>query len=506
MTGRWGPTEKLTDPVQPKLFGDVFVSSSTGSDSNAGTSPLAPWATLAKVQSFNIQPGARVFCKCGDTWAESFAPTGNGNYALSTWTSTFNSTLAANTATYQGGAVFSTYKSILLADGLSDSEATTDANDYCTRIAREDAIRAAHAAADSASTWIIMDSYGSGARPKIAPGGAAQYGINFPAAWTGGWKIRNIDIDACQVCGIHAEIVGVNPELRKAHGLWFENLKITNITGGSIDTTGTYPGNIAGYIGLMGEGICTTHINQIKVSNVECTNLDSPALFFGADGLWITGCNFHDSYVGGLFIQGLGNATPLITGVAYVTPCSNVLIESTTITNSGATTGYAKGVGGIVFSNTRDFSVYNTEIKTTQLNIADGVAIDFEGNNNPDINGETVPWTGMIRSCNFHDNKGAAFLNNSIVAHGSNPISRIFFHANHFTNNALSGSGVALPAIIGQRTGLSDNHYVFTSNDIGLAAATSKLFGGDSANAYSPMTDTPPAGFTYGPSNTKHFP
>ena len=44
-----------------------YVSSSTGSDSNVGSESM-PFATIAKVNSLNLQPGDRVLFKCGDTW------------------------------------------------------------------------------------------------------------------------------------------------------------------------------------------------------------------------------------------------------------------------------------------------------------------------------------------------------------------------------------------------------------------------------------------------------
>ncbi|HMN59342.1 MAG TPA: hypothetical protein PJ988_03210 [Anaerolinea sp.] len=45
-----------------------YVSSSGGSDANSGLSTAAPLATIARVNSLNLQPGDRVLFKCGDTW------------------------------------------------------------------------------------------------------------------------------------------------------------------------------------------------------------------------------------------------------------------------------------------------------------------------------------------------------------------------------------------------------------------------------------------------------
>ncbi|MFN7974352.1 MAG: right-handed parallel beta-helix repeat-containing protein [Acidobacteriota bacterium] len=45
-----------------------YVSSSTGSDGNNGTSPSTPFATIAKVNTLALAPGDEVRFFCGDTW------------------------------------------------------------------------------------------------------------------------------------------------------------------------------------------------------------------------------------------------------------------------------------------------------------------------------------------------------------------------------------------------------------------------------------------------------
>jgi hypothetical protein len=45
-----------------------YVSSSTGNDGNDGLSETSPLATVAKVNTLNLQPGDRVLFKCGDIW------------------------------------------------------------------------------------------------------------------------------------------------------------------------------------------------------------------------------------------------------------------------------------------------------------------------------------------------------------------------------------------------------------------------------------------------------
>jgi hypothetical protein len=58
-----------------------YVSSSAGSDLNAGTSSNAPWKTLAKVNGTALQAGDSVLLRRGDFWNESLVPTGSGTSA-----------------------------------------------------------------------------------------------------------------------------------------------------------------------------------------------------------------------------------------------------------------------------------------------------------------------------------------------------------------------------------------------------------------------------------------
>ena len=55
-----------------------YVSSSTGSDSNSGTSSAAAWQTVAKVNGQTFLPGDQILFRRGDVWNESLAPPSSG--------------------------------------------------------------------------------------------------------------------------------------------------------------------------------------------------------------------------------------------------------------------------------------------------------------------------------------------------------------------------------------------------------------------------------------------
>lgn len=55
-----------------------YVSSSTGSDANSGTSSGAAWQTVAKVNAQTFSPGDSVLFRRGDVWNESLVPGASG--------------------------------------------------------------------------------------------------------------------------------------------------------------------------------------------------------------------------------------------------------------------------------------------------------------------------------------------------------------------------------------------------------------------------------------------
>ncbi|OKJ15639.1 hypothetical protein [Kitasatospora sp. CB01950] len=55
-----------------------YVSASAGSDANSGTSPDAPWKSLAQVGKQTFRPGDTIAFRSGDAWTGRLAPHGSG--------------------------------------------------------------------------------------------------------------------------------------------------------------------------------------------------------------------------------------------------------------------------------------------------------------------------------------------------------------------------------------------------------------------------------------------
>jgi len=56
-----------------------YVSSSSGSDANSGTSSAAAWQTVAKINGQTFLPGDSILFKRGDVWNESLTPPSSGS-------------------------------------------------------------------------------------------------------------------------------------------------------------------------------------------------------------------------------------------------------------------------------------------------------------------------------------------------------------------------------------------------------------------------------------------
>ncbi|HEX9058994.1 MAG TPA: carbohydrate binding domain-containing protein [Clostridia bacterium] len=65
---------------------DYYVSTS-GNDTNSGISQNMPWKTVAKINSFNLQPGDMVHFRCGDEWREQLIPSNGSQAGNITYTS-----------------------------------------------------------------------------------------------------------------------------------------------------------------------------------------------------------------------------------------------------------------------------------------------------------------------------------------------------------------------------------------------------------------------------------
>lgn len=63
----------------PTVDGTAYFVSTTGNDTNSGTTVDAPWATIEKVNSSTFSPGDGVFFKRGETWNENLVVPSSGS-------------------------------------------------------------------------------------------------------------------------------------------------------------------------------------------------------------------------------------------------------------------------------------------------------------------------------------------------------------------------------------------------------------------------------------------
>jgi hypothetical protein len=68
----------LSAPAAEASTGTTYYVSTSGSDSNAGTSTSSPWRSLAKVDATTFQPGDRILFQSGGSWKGQLWPKGSG--------------------------------------------------------------------------------------------------------------------------------------------------------------------------------------------------------------------------------------------------------------------------------------------------------------------------------------------------------------------------------------------------------------------------------------------
>jgi hypothetical protein len=91
----------------PSLPG--FYVAQSGSDSNSGTSPSAPWKTLAKLSTANMAPGSSAFLQCGSVFRETFTLTQSGTASAPLNYGSYGSCTGSNLPLISGANLLSTW-------------------------------------------------------------------------------------------------------------------------------------------------------------------------------------------------------------------------------------------------------------------------------------------------------------------------------------------------------------------------------------------------------------
>lgn len=399
---------------------NYYVSSSGGDDSNDGLSPATAWRTLAKASSLKYVPNSIINLKCGDTWAETLYLHGGG-------------TIAGSDPTYVG------------------------------------------------SSWAIVQSYGTGAKPLLDGGNTVGFGIRFDRANnTPGWKLVGIEVKRYRY-GIYMD----RPPLSNV-GLWLEDMYIHDC-----DSAPVYPAtsNEVPVWVWCSTGLAIAGARNIVIKSCIVTQCDLGVYMNSYDTCTVDNLLTDHCYRGGAWFTCGENIANW--GYPYTQFANNLLIKNSRFTWSGYLKGMTWGTAGLQLNGGGpNLVVQDTEIDNTQApnSSSDGVGLDIE-----------VHCTGaIIQRCNIHDNYDAAFLlweHDAIPRQGGPDvtISGLQVLDCTLTNNGVHGSNVALA-----RNFLveSTNAWVFSGNTITKTGPTQKLFNNDGT-----ITDTPRAWWAWGVPN-----
>lgn len=387
----------------------VYFSQSDGNDSFIGSS-TAPLKTLAKAAAVGpYGPNSQILLKAGDTWVNDplrLNASSHGLFAVSVFQAAYDSTFNTNNAGYLAGTLappnnlptFQSFKDLLVTAGQSDSSATSDATDYCRRLAIIDALMAGHRAAQPASTWVVIGRYGVGANPvldgAVAGVNTALWGIDLTgdtAVYGGGFKIIDIDIKNCLVAAIRVESNTIAP-----NGLWITSssrASVDHITGVAFNAaTHALITPIPGYTHhFTALGISAINIPYTFIEGYDVTNTDTPWFVGGAQ----EGVAYRMTATNSYYLH------------PYAVFGTRILVKEVTCDNM-CITGIPSGKAGYIFS-------VNTDALADTLEVKNGLgnAIDMEGQNNKT----------MFVNCQLHDYGDAAVLH---MSNGGQNVGTIF--------------------------------------------------------------------------------
>jgi hypothetical protein len=416
-----------------------------------------------------LAQGGRIRLKAGDTWAESFQSSWSGNFDEATFLSTYTSTLATRQTFWNASSEFTGKQSKALAAGADSTTAAARATEWCRRLAVVDALAAARDAADATSQWIVLERYGTGANPKIAPGGAATTALRLTG--TGGWKRIGVDLGGATTYGFRSESL--------AKGIWEENCTTDGIAGGTVNNPATpYNGTTNAYLPT---GSCLSNVTYAFSKNCTISNT-------GGSPRYLTACAY-------VLDENLISDTSTVQS-DYVQFSTTVVRKGGRITGLCASPGYPSGGAGVLWSNSTDVFVFDAELDHNHesppgsTTSGDGVAVDFEDG----------VVNGTVARCNIHDNADAPIL---LSKSGGHALSGTMIVGNTCTNNGLK-SVSQTPCLVHNLVDSVGDQAFFCDNVTHRAVSGQKLF----AHLGPPGTlnDTPESHWLYGTDNTVAFP
>lgn len=300
-----------------------YVSFSSGSDANSGTSPSEPWKTLSKVSAQTFSPGDTILLKSGDTWTGETL-TLNGNGSSSNW------------------ITLSSY-------GPGDRPK-------------------------------IYPYPSVSAIPEPHPTDVAANGLLYAVFLhnNAGWKIQNLEVGFAK-----AGIVYRNEAPGTRDGLWIENVFVHDITKWPVNPFPSPDNRVAPLdTASYSMGIFTfrdesspTHerLTNVTVKNVTIERTDAPIEIRHADNVDVSNLTATDSGRAGVIFVGINYGE--ITG----TPVGS--FRDSSIQRTGLV-GMSWGTAGLQFNAVKNFVADTIDIGYTFApNLIDGVGVDFEGLN-----------------------------------------------------------------------------------------------------------------------------
>jgi len=277
----------------------------------------------------------------------------------------------------------------------------------------------------SSSDWITVSSYGTGAKPKILPGASSNWAIYLQSGNTAvGWKFMNLEIGNAKT-----GILYYNNTNGSHDGLWIEDCYFHDIKDGPV-----YPQTLLVPQLSMSTAIALIEqsdnvVSNVTVKNVTISDSDAPIQINGATNVTVDGLVSTNSYIQGALLANINGG----------------LFKNSKILNSAYPNPMYWGTAALQLNVNTNVTVQDSEFAYTRKEgVADGVGVDFEGNNTD---------VALLRNY-IHDNQGSAVLVYTNPDWGSDNI------RSNFQNNIIANNGLENP----ETTPAFIRHYFNSAN------------------------------------------
>jgi hypothetical protein len=386
-------------------MGTIYYVSPTGSDSNTGTNPSAPWGTVSKVDNTTFQPGDEILFQYGSTWDATLNATSSGTTSAPIVYGAYGNPTQGN-PTFMGSNPIS-------AAAFTQVSGTTYETSYATPVnwvfnnnqydhESEDALRSQSSSNvyDPATNLSYVENnpnsfyYNASSGQLYVNVGASLTGQNLAVA-TRQYAIQSFGQSNLVFQNLNASQTAADGG---GYGVHIENSTNIHVLNSTVSLAGVHSFGITDTVGFVG----TNLVANGSQPDLGYGGASAAATYGDADGAVATGTNNTSVWTNLTYLNPNG-AYPVFISHGNANGVASVAI------NNVNASGYAAGV--IIYSTS------STETALINGGHLDDGASEVDTNNSV-VNGLTI--SGAYGSISL-GGTGSTIQNSTFIGNAPNP-------------------------------------------------------------------------------------